>query len=301
MKVALTGVSGFIGASTAHALHTEGHGVRGLLRQTSRRDHIEQAMESTVTGSMEDRTCHAPLLDGVDALIHNAFDWSILKRGDLSSHLDHNLTTSIELLTSAARRGLRVVYISSVAVHHDMRPHWEGRIDADHPTRPGSLYGACKVAIEAHLWSLRATEGLNFTIIRPAAVYGIDPVLERSIGAPIISRVREGRRCHRAGGGKFVHVDDVAAAIVRSLMSQEASGKVYHLADCYARWSDWATWTCEHLGTTVDIDDSSPPAPKNMFTKDEIQRDLDLPMDRGPAGIQTHIAALASAMACSGV
>ncbi len=41
MHVALTGISGFLGSNIARYLHKAGHTVTGLVRKTSRRDHIE--------------------------------------------------------------------------------------------------------------------------------------------------------------------------------------------------------------------------------------------------------------------
>jgi len=294
MKIALTGASGFIGSWTASALTAAGHSVQAMARPTSRRDHVDCSVQAWITGCVEDRTTHTPLLDGCEALVHNAVDWRLLKDGETERHLDANLTASIELLSLAAKRGLRIVFVSSVAVHHHMHPSWNGRIDGLHPTRPGGLYGACKAAIEAHLWALKTMHGVPVTIIRPAAVYGIDPSIERSIGTPIIQRIRRGDPLDRPGGGKFVHVEDVAESISRSLSTPEADGGVYHLADCYARWSDWGHMACDVLGTEVQINDASPPAPKNMFTTDDLASDLDLSLCRGHEGIRAHIEDLAS-------
>jgi dTDP-glucose 4,6-dehydratase len=292
MHVALTGSTGFIGAATAAELSRSGHTVRGLVRKTSRLDHVADFLTDTVVGDMADRSMHEALLDGADALIHNAVDWNAARNGDLVRHLDVNLAASIELLDLAARAGLRVVFVSSVAVHANMLPQWNGKIDAAHPTRPGSLYGACKAAIESHLWSLHASDKLRFTIIRPSAVYGIDPRLDRSIGAKIITDIRKGQPFSRRGGGKFVHVDDVARSIAQPLTLDVQSGGIYHLADCYARWSDWATMASEIVGVEVKIDDSSPDAPANMFTTEALENDLDVHLNRGHDGIRSHLESL---------
>ncbi|MDG1838878.1 MAG: NAD-dependent epimerase/dehydratase family protein [Phycisphaerales bacterium] len=294
MHVALTGSTGFIGAAVAAELSRSGCTVRGLVRQTSRRDHVEDLLDETIVADMADRTMQEPLLDGVEALIHNAVDWNATKNGDLARHLDVNLSASIELLDLAARRDLQVVFVSSVAVHHDMLPQWNGKIDATHPTRPGSPYGACKAAIEAHLWSLHASHNLQFTIIRPSAVYGIDPRLDRSIGAKIITQVRTGKPFTRMGGGKFVHVDDVAASIVRPLQCDTPSGGIYHLADCYARWAEWAQMVSDIVDVSIEIDTSSPTAPKNMFETDALAKNLGVHLNRGHAGIRTYLEELAT-------
>ncbi len=288
--IALTGVTGFIGGATAAQFAAGGRPVRGLARATSKRDHVAAYVDEFVTGDLASRAWHEPLLDGVELLVHNAVDWQAARGGELARHLDVNIAASIELLDLAAHRDIPVVYVSSVAVHHHMLPQWSGRIDDTHPTRPGSLYGACKAAVEAHLWSLHTTRNLRFTVIRPAAVYGIDPNLHRSIGATIIEQVRDGKDFTRRGGGKFVHVDDVAQSIVAGGAAADCG--VYHLADCYARWCDWARLVCEQEGVQVTIDDTSPDAPANMFTTDTVASNLGVPLDRGMEGIRAHVAEL---------
>ncbi|MCZ6810609.1 MAG: hypothetical protein O7D97_01275, partial [Planctomycetota bacterium] len=61
-----------------------------------------------------------------------------------------------------------------------------------------------------------------------------------------------------------------------------------NLADCYARWADWALMAGELLGLEVEIDTSSPPQPKNTFTK-EAARSLGVELDRGHDGIREHL------------
>ena len=290
MRIALTGASGFIGAALARDLVAAGHEVTALVREESRRDHIETYIDRFVVGTHDDSDARTHLLDGADVIIHNSFDWSVLKSKDFAAHVQTNLNGSLDLLQ--ASEGRPFIYMSSIAVHHHMHDRWNGVIDESHPARPGTLYGAMKVAMEAHMWAAHAERNQAVTAIRPCAVYGIDPRLRRSIGWPIIQSVRRGQDFTKLGGGKFVHVDDVAAATVACIENPKASPAVYNLVDCYARWSDWAAITADLLGAEVKIDDSSPPAPKNTFEKGAVQDDLGVQMDRGHQGIREHLAAL---------
>ena len=290
MKIAITGSSGFIGAALVREAHKQGHDVVALVRETSRRDHLEPLVSRFVVGTHEEARVHEELLDGVDAVIHNSFDWHSLKQGDLVEHMRSNMVGSIDLLQAAGDR--HFIYMSSIAVHHQMHPDWNGRIDETHPLRPGNFYGALKAAVEAHMWAANAERGQPVSAIRPCAVYGIDPTLKRSIGWPIIHRLRAGDRFDRKGGGKFVHVDDVAAATVACLGNSQASPAVYNLVDCYARWGDWATIAAELLGVQAEIDLSSPPGPKNTFDSTAVRDDLGVRLDRGFDGIRAHLDAL---------
>ena len=293
MKVALTGASGFIGSVTARHLRDHGHQVTALVRDSSRRDHIEGCIDRFVVGEQDDRRAWPQLLDGADCIIHNSVDWSAVRGGELDRHLRSNVIGSIELLESSRPR--QFIFISTVAVHHDIRPRWQGRIDEDHPLRPSSLYGAYKAAVESHLWAAHFGHGQHTCALRPCGVYGLDPRIERSHGYALIERLKRGERIDKPGGGKFVHVDDVAAAIVACVGNPAAAGKAYNLVDCYARWADWAAIAAELLGLDADIDFSSPPQPTNMFLKDAAGS-LGVALDRGQAGIRDALRELIAAM-----
>ncbi|MCI0364295.1 MAG: NAD(P)-dependent oxidoreductase [Phycisphaerales bacterium] len=293
MRVALTGVSGFIGTYTARHLHRAGHTVTGLVRSTSRRDHIEPVVDRFVIGDQSDVKCWPKLLDGAECIIHNSVDWEALKSGDLERHLRSNLAGAVQLLEASSPR--QFIYVSSIAVHHDMRPRWEGMIDEDHPLRPASLYGALKAAVESHLWAAHFERGQNASAVRPCGVYGIDPVLDRSHGYTLVQKLMRGENVNKPGGGKFVHVDDVAAALTACVGHSSVAGQPYNLVDCYARWSDWAQMAAQLLGVKAQIDMSSPPQPKNIFAKDAA-RSLGVALDRGHKGIEDHLRELISLM-----
>jgi nucleoside-diphosphate-sugar epimerase len=301
MRVALTGASGFIGSVVARRLHEAGHEVTALVRESSRRDHIEPYVDRFVVGAQADESVWPELLDGADCVIHNSVDWKALKPLDLDAHLRSNLTGSIKLLHAAVPR--QFVFVSTIAVHHDMRPNAhddEGRglVDEDHPLRPSMLYGAYKAAVEAHLWSAHFSTGQNTCAIRPCGVYGIDPNLERSQGFKLLKAIANGRAWEQEAGGKFVHVEDTAAAIVACVGNDATAGRPFNLVDCYARWADWARMAGEVLCLDAEADESSPASPKNVFLKDEA-KSLGLGgafLERGHEGIGEHLTELARVM-----
>ena len=300
MRIALTGVSGFIGAHIAKHAVEHGHQVTGLVRATSKREHIAPFVDRFVVGDQAHEGAWPELFEGADAVVHNSMDWQAMRSGDLREHLSKNLDASLAFL--AASRPRPFVFISSVAVHHDIRPRWQGQVDEDHPLRPSSLYGACKAAIEAHLWSEHYSGGhgvdgapRHVVSIRPAAVYG--PVMapgHRSWCDDIFESIKQGEPFEREGGGKFVHVADVAEAVVRSLETPDASPHPFNLADCYARWSDIAVFAAEALGADASIKHVSPTSPENMFTHDAAKTTLGVPLDRGHQGLREHMRHLAS-------
>ena len=293
MRIAITGVSGFIGSVIARKLAEAGHQITGLVRGSSRRGHIEGHVDTFVEGDQADERLWPRLLDGADCVIHNSVDWKSVRANKLDDHLRSNLLPSIKLMHAAAPR--QFIFISTIAVHHDMRPRWAGEVDEDHPTRPGSLYGAYKASVEAHLWAAHVSLGLHGCALRPCGVYGIDPNLRRSIGYLIIEQVKREKRFDKPGGGKFVHVEDVADTALACVGNDDANGRVFNLADCYARWADLAQMAANLLGVEADIDLSSPPAPKNLFSKDAVHG-LGVKLDRGHDGLREHLRSLIGAM-----
>jgi nucleoside-diphosphate-sugar epimerase len=302
MIIALTGASGFLGAAIAHRLAIAGHRVVALVRPTSSQSHIQTSVDRFVIGDHADPDCWEELLKNVDALVHNSFDWEALKSGDLRQHLHSNLDSSLLLLDAAHRFEVRrVVYMSSVAVHHEISDRWNGVVDEDHPLRPGGLYGACKAAVEAHLWAAHHSRGMHTVSIRPSAVYGVEPVrLAKSHGYKQIQRLLAGKNITPKdfpGGGKWIHVEDVAEATLQAIERDEANGKAFHLADCYAKFTQLGQYAAEAMGlpaSRVELD-TSPPA-RNQFDKTAVQQILGIPIDRGHAGLKEHLSQLVDAV-----
>jgi nucleoside-diphosphate-sugar epimerase len=293
MNIALTGASGFIGSVIAKHAANHGYSVTALVRETSKREHIEPYVSRFVTGTHNNLEATEQLLEDADVVVHNSFDWMALKSGDLNAHLKSNLHGSIELLEKSDQR--HFIYISSIAVHHHMHQNWNGNIDESHPTRPGALYGACKASVEAHMWAANSSRGQLVTAIRPTAVYGLDPNIERSIGFPIVQSLRKNKPFTKLGGGKFVNVEDVAKATIACIGNPKASPRVYNLVNCYARWADWATIAKEELGSNVEIDTSSPASPINTFDTTYVTDELGIEVHRGLDDIRKAVKVLLNA------
>ena len=122
MKIALTGISGFIGSSIAKHAVTQGHEIIALVRKTSRRDHIESFVSTFVTGTHDDQEAVKSLVSDADVVIHDSLDWEAIKSGDLLRHLRSNLEGSIQLLEASEQR--QFIYMSTIAVHHHMHEKW---------------------------------------------------------------------------------------------------------------------------------------------------------------------------------
>jgi uncharacterized protein YbjT (DUF2867 family) len=144
--LAITGGTGFIGRHLIEAALAQGHLVRALARSPRPpRDGI-----SWVYGSLEKPSVLAQLVDGADATIHVA---GTINAPDPAGFTAGNVTGTMAMVDAARAVGLRrFVHVSSLSARE-----------------PGlSHYGASKARAE----TVVAASALDWTIVRPPAVYG---------------------------------------------------------------------------------------------------------------------------------
>jgi nucleoside-diphosphate-sugar epimerase len=268
MLVALTGASGFIGSYTVRALKRQGHDVRALVRRTSRRDHIEKDVREFVEGPQDDREVMIRLCDGVDAVIHNSVDWSNARPGEDSDNFGHfrsNVLGSLDLLETARQAKVgQFLFVSSGAVNHEIVT--TPTITETHPTWSGNTYGAYKAAVEPFLKAYRHQYGMNTSIWRPVAVYGVEPKLENSQWFNLIEPAVRGERVDKTGGGKITNVHDVADALALAVGDEQVAGEVYNLAERYLHWCQPPQMAAEVSGSGADVvDHTGDGGPKNQY------------------------------------
>ena len=303
MLVALTGASGFIGSYTAAALRKAGHEVRVLVRMTSRRDHIEAYASDFRFGDASDPQAIAGLVAGVDAVIHNSADWDALERSP-NTNFERNVLGSLRLLEAARLAGVEhFLFVSSVAVYHEILP--DRKLDENHPTWPGSVYGAYKASIEPHLKAYHFAYGMNTSAWRPAAVYGVDPVLKNSQWYDLVEKARDGGTVDTPQGGKITHVQDVADALTFAVGDASVAGQFYNLVDGYMYWQTAAEFAKEITGSNATIVDRKGGGPKNHFS---VYKAIDFferhgnatALRRAHEGVRQYVAELLRAMERAG-
>jgi nucleoside-diphosphate-sugar epimerase len=236
---------------------------------------------------------------GVDAVIHNAADWDALERSPLAN-FERNVLASLRLLEAARlARVDQFVFVSSVAVYHEILP--DRRLDENHPTWPSSIYGAYKASIEPHLKAYHVAYGMNASAWRPAAVYGVDPVLKNSQWYDLVDRARHGETIDTPQGGKITHVQDVADALTLAVGDATVAGQFYNLVDGYMYWQTAAEFAKELSGSNATIVDRKGAGPKNQFDTRKAIEFFDrhgktIALRRGHAGVREYVGELLGQM-----
>ncbi len=223
--VLITGGAGFIGSNLARGLVGRGDRVR-ILDDLSigQAAYLTGVPHDFVRGSLADAATVRSAVGGVDAIVHLAaragIDDSV--RDPLGT-FEANVAWSVGLLDAARLAGVRrFVFASSNAAAGDHEPPSD-ETDLPHPLSP---YGASKLAIEAYGQAYAATYDLVACSLRFSNAYGPYSLHKRSVVATWLRAALGGRPIEINGDGSqtrdFVHVDDLAAAVIATLEAPEA-------------------------------------------------------------------------------
>jgi uncharacterized protein YbjT (DUF2867 family) len=200
--LAVTGGTGFVGGHLLRAATGQGYDVRALTRGWKPpEDGI-----AWIDGTLERAESLAKLCDGADAIIHVA---GLINAQSRAGFEAVNVGGTASLIDAARQTGVRrLVHISSLAARE-----------------PGlSDYGWSKAKSER----LVASSGLDWTIIRPPAIYG-----------PGDRETLELFRMARRGfvalppSGRFsvIHVEDLSRLILAVLDDEESRSEIYEPDD----------------------------------------------------------------------
>lgn len=146
MTIALTGGTGFVGQALLDCAAEAGIELRAL----ARKPQPPRSNVRWVGGDLSDKRALARLVAGAEVVIHVA---GVTTAPDAAGFEAGNVTGTLNLIEVAKRAGVpRFVHVSSLSARE-----------------PGlSLYGASKARSE----KLVKASGLDWTLVRPPAVYG---------------------------------------------------------------------------------------------------------------------------------
>ena len=234
----VTGGAGFIGSELARHLGALGASVRLVDNLVNgRRENLEGVLSNKVeltVADIRDRASMSALLRDVDIVFHLA---CLGVRHSIHSPIENeqvNAGATLGLLDIARHTNVRrFVYISTSEVYGMVTTV---PVSEDHPTWPMTIYGASKLAGEAHTRAFWHDFHFPTVVLRPFNAYGPRCHHEGDSGEVIprfMLRCLAGRPMVIFGDGNqtrdFTFVSDTVAGILAAGLSDSSVGQTINL------------------------------------------------------------------------
>ena len=148
---------------------------------------------------------------------------------DPMSTFGHSLRTLENALDYARAEAEHFVFFSSSMVYGNFR---EPEVSEDHPTDPIGIYGALKLAGEKIVIAYKQVFDLDYTIVRPSALYGPGCV-SRRVSQIFIESALVGDKLRVDGDGDerldFSYIGDVVDGVVRVIGHPAARNEAFNI------------------------------------------------------------------------
>ncbi len=170
MRLLVTGGAGYIGSAVASLLADSGHEVVVLDDLSTGHADAVPAGTRLILGTVRDRAQEV-LARGADGVLHFAAKSLVAESmASPSLYWEHNLGGTLALLEAMRVTGTgRIVFSSTAAVYGEPE---RVPIDETTPTRPGSPYGASKLAVDTALAEHARMHGIGAVSLRYFNVAG---------------------------------------------------------------------------------------------------------------------------------
>lgn len=226
---------------------------------TERLDLLREADVHLTIQDLRDYHAVSRILDDVapEAIVHAA---AVAHAGqsnkDPHTTFDHSLRT-LENALDYARADDRVehfVFLSSSMVYGDFLTP---AVDEEHPLNSIGIYGALKVAGEKIVVAYDQVFGLQYTIVRPSALYG-PRCISRRVGQLFIEDALAGEAQRVQGDGSdrldFTYIEDLVQGLSLVLDHPDSRGETFNLTYGESRSiSDLASIVQQHFpGTEIE-------------------------------------------------
>ncbi len=167
MKIAVTGITGFIGKKLALKLLKEGHEVCGLVHSEQKALLLPNNIKKFF-GDIRSKTSVKKAIEGCELVYHCA----AVVNGNRKTMMSVNVQGTETICEAARQLNIKkMIYISSVAVisgNEGLHP-----LKEDAPYSAYNDYGRSKIEAEKVVRKF-IQNGVNIAVIRPSAVYGPD-------------------------------------------------------------------------------------------------------------------------------
>lgn len=236
MKIYITGGTGFIGTYLVKRLAQTQHELHCLARETGDISFLKEVGTNIITGDVTDKTSLLKGMDGCDWVVHLASSFVFWVPNNQVFH-DVNITGTRNVMESALEKGIsKVVYISSAAVYGNA--DWPTSEETPVGTERASKYVRTKYEGDLIAWDLYKEKNLPLVVIYPSAVIGAN---DPKAAGRYIKNYAQGRMPAQVltkFSFPFVHVKDVAEAIVQALEKENNIGEKYMVSAENHTWGE---------------------------------------------------------------
>jgi dihydroflavonol-4-reductase len=226
MKIFVTGATGFIGTHLIKRLAQTEHEAICLVRPTSNVEKLEKLGVTLVLGDVTDSQSVLEGMKGCDWVMNLANIHSFWER-DRSLYWKVNVVGTRNVMESALKTGVKkVIHVSSVVIWGKPLT-WPITEDKDVGPERFSEYAMTKYEGDLIAWDLFKNKGLPLVVIYPAGVLG--PGDTKYFGQYIQNLINERipSMAFKESISTFVHVKDVAEAIIRAAEKKDNIGEKY--------------------------------------------------------------------------
>jgi len=224
MKVAVTGVSGFVGRHVLTELKKHEADIVAITRDAARlneHDGSVRVVEMDIANPTPDSY---ERLGKPDVLIHLA--WDGLPNYKSLHHFETELPRQYQFLKSMVDSGLSSMLVTGTCFEYGMQ---SGALSATMPTKPTNPYGYAKDALRQQLEYLKQTKPFNLTWGRLFYMYG-EGQPNTSLYPKLKEAVLRGDKVFNMSGGEqlrdYLPVEEVARQIVQLALAQRNIGAV---------------------------------------------------------------------------
>jgi dihydroflavonol-4-reductase len=240
MKAFVTGATGLLGTNLVRLLRQQGHQVCALVRS---REKAKAAFGDlgveTVAGDMADVPALANALDGCDTLFHTAaYFREYYQPGDHWPILERiNVRGTVELLTEAARRGVKTTVHTSSSGVIGPGPDGGPGDESSPPSREAetNLYFKSKVLAEEAIRSWMAQHnGMRVVLVLPGWMFGPEDSGPTGSGKLVLDFLDGKVPGIVDGGACIVDARDVGQAMIAAAERGDHGGRYIVAGEYYS-------------------------------------------------------------------
>jgi UDP-glucose 4-epimerase len=236
MKCVILGGGGFIGSHLSNALLAHGYAVRIFDRPNLLRESPFAVVTDCewIEGDFLNIDDVSKAVTGCQVVFHLVS--TTLPKGSNDNplyDLESNVTSTLNMLDVAAKKGVRkVIFASSGGTIYGIP--LEVPICETHPTDPICSYGIGKLTIEKYLHLYYLQHGLDYCILRMANPYGEGqrPSSSQGAVAVFLDRASNNKAVEIWGDGTvirdYVYIGDVAEAFIKA-MSYNGEHRIFNI------------------------------------------------------------------------